>query len=419
MTTVARFAGLLQRTMGLSPNSVGLPMIASALRTRLSAVTCKDLREYWEQVQGSDAELQELIEAVVVPETWFFRDQEAFVALARQAYEKWLRLCPDRQLRLLSLPCASGEEPYSMAMALVTAGLPANQFRIEGVDISVRLLARAQNAVYGRNSFRGQELAFRDRFFEPADSDFCLAKPVPAQVDFRHGNVLDPGFMADAPAYDFIFCRNLLIYFDAPTQDRTVEVLQRLLKPDGILFVGPSESGLFLNHDFVSARLPLAFAFRKRSDAAPEPDATVVRLRAPGRARATKAASAAATPMIKQATASRPPPTPPWGAAPGPALEAIARLANRGSLTEAIQHGEAFLRVHGPSAPVYQLMGLAHDASGMPQQAEQCYRKALYLDPTHHEALIHLAFLLEQQGDSAGALRLHMRAKRGNRRESS
>lgn len=414
MTTLAQFASLLQSRMGLSPNTVGLPVIESALKTRLSAGGFKDLREYWGHVHGSDTELQELIDAVIVPETWFFRDREAFAALAQEACNKWLPVNSGAQLRLLSLPCASGEEPYSMAMALLGAGFPSNQFRIEGVDISVRVLERARIAVYGRNSFRGKELAYRDRFFEPVKSEFRLAEAVRAQVHFQHGNLLDPGFMADAPAYDFIFCRNLLIYFDGATQDRTVEVLKRLLKADATLFVGPSESGLFLNHDFASAKIPLAFAFRKKSRDAPESDAKVVPLRAPGRAWATKIAPPAAKPVFKQVTASRPAATLAPSAVTERGLEEISSLANRGALTEAIQRGEAFLRDHGPSARVYQLMGLTHDASGMHQQAEQYYRKVLYLDPAHQEALIHLAFLLEKQGDSAGAQRLHMRAKRAN-----
>ncbi|HUF20997.1 MAG TPA: CheR family methyltransferase [Burkholderiales bacterium] len=414
MTTLAQFASLLQERMGLSAHSVGLPVIESALKTRLSAGGCKDLREYWEHLHASGTELQELIDAVIIPETWFFRDREAFAALAQDASNKWLRLNPSGEMRLLSLPCASGEEPYSMAMALLGAGFPASQFRIDGVDISVRGLERARNAVYGRNSFRGKELAFRDRFFEPVGGEFRLAESVRAQAHFHHGNLLDPGLMANAPAYDFIFCRNLLIYFDAATQDRAVEVLKRLLKPDATLFVGPSESALFLNHDFVSAKISLAFAFRRKPRAAVESDAKVVRLREPRRSWAPKAAPPAAKPVIRQVTAPRPAAAVTPSAASGTALDEIASLANQGSLTEAIQRGEAFLRDHGPSAQVYHLMGLAHDASGMPEQAEHYYRKALYLDPAHHEALIHLAFLLEKHGDSAGAQRLHMRAKRAN-----
>ncbi len=102
---------------------------------------------YWERVRGSRAELQALIEAVVVPETWFFRDREAFAALARLAREEWLPSAPQTGCcRLLSLPCSTGEEPYSMAMALLDAGVPADRFRIDAVDISAAALAQAERA---------------------------------------------------------------------------------------------------------------------------------------------------------------------------------------------------------------------------------------------------------------------------------
>src|SRR4029077_13725648 len=98
-------------------------------------------------------------------ETWFFRDRRAFTAVARMAHDEWLPTHPEGALSLLSLPCSTGEEPYSMAMALLDATVPMNRFRIDGVDISGRSLAQGTRAVYGKNSFRGDELGFRDRHF--------------------------------------------------------------------------------------------------------------------------------------------------------------------------------------------------------------------------------------------------------------
>ena len=416
MTAVAEFAKLLERTMGLSADTVGLSVIESAVKTRVSACKLKSLHDYWEHMRACATELQELIDAVIVPETWFFRDREAFAALAHEACNKWLPAHPDGQLRLLSLPCSSGEEPYSMAMALLAAGFPGSLFRIDAIDISVRMLKRAQQAVYGRNSFRGKDLDFRDRFFEPAGSEFRLAKTVRGQVRFHHGNLLDPRFMPDTTAYDFIFCRNVLIYFDRATQDRAVHVLTRLLKADAVLFVGPSESGLLLNHDFVSAKLPLAFAFRKKAHASPELG-TGLRAGAappPKRVSARGVAGPAAKPAVKPGTAFPPAATLGQPVATETGLDEIVRLANQGRLSEAIQRCDELLRTRGPSVQAYHLMGLAHDATGKQQEAEKYYRKALYLDPGHHEALVHLAFLLEKQGDAAGAQRLHKRAKRAN-----
>jgi len=417
MTTITEFADLLRTTMGMCVDTVGQSVIESAVKTRLSACKSKDLEDYWKHVHASDTELQQLIDAVIVPETWFFRTREAFDALARGACGQWLPAHPEGELRLLSLPCSSGEEPYSMAMALLAAGFPESRFQIDAIDISEPLLKRARKAVYGRNSFRGKDLGFRDRFFEPAGGQFRLAEAVRKQVRFHHGNLLDPHFEQYTAAYDFIFCRNVLIYFDRATQDRVVQGLTRLLKEDGFLFVGPSESGLMLNHDLVSAKVPQAFGFRHKGHVAPKPavspDVNIIQLPKPKRASVKRVAGSPARPipMVKPAL---PAVTPAQRVGKETGLDEISRLADQGRLSEAIQRCEEFLQTSGPSARAYHLMGLAHDATGMPTEAEQYYRKALYLDPGHHETLVHLAFLLEKLGDAAGAERLHRRAERVN-----
>ena len=110
---------------------------------------------------------------MVVTETWFFREKQPFAALVRLVIEEWLPAHPTGKLRLLSVPCSSGEEPYSMAMALMDAGFLAARFEISAVDISSRALAFAQRAIYGRNSFRGADLEFRARHFRIVPSGLC------------------------------------------------------------------------------------------------------------------------------------------------------------------------------------------------------------------------------------------------------
>src|SRR6202163_2862965 len=107
----AEFENLLKRTIGLDAASIGSSAIKHAVQARTSACGLKDLRAYWELLCTSKAELQELVEVVVVPETWFFRDREAFLAMARMAHDEWLPHHSRRALRLLSLPCSTGEEP--------------------------------------------------------------------------------------------------------------------------------------------------------------------------------------------------------------------------------------------------------------------------------------------------------------------
>ena len=126
------------------------------------------LEDYEQFLDSSRAEWNELVESVVVTETWFFRDPEIYRRFRSPGASR--NGCPPIQplpLRLLSIPCASGEEPYSLVMALLDAGVAPDRFQIDAVDISARALARAERGVYGRNSFRGKDLAFRDRYFQP------------------------------------------------------------------------------------------------------------------------------------------------------------------------------------------------------------------------------------------------------------
>lgn len=405
----AEFQELLKRTMGLDAASIGMAAVERAVQQRMGVCGLRDEDAYLEKARTSAEELQELIETVVVPETWFFRDREAFAALARVVSEEWLRTHPEGVLRVLSLPCSTGEEPYSAAMALLDAGFPAERFRIDAFDISGRSLRHAARAVYGRNSFRGGGLDFRERHFTPADAGWRLGEAVCRQVRFHQGNILDAGLPAGAGPYDVVFCRNLLIYFDRATQDGAIATLARLLAPKGWLFVGPSETGLLLSHAFVPAKVPLAFAFRHPAAIPREVPvrAATPPLRAPPPPRA--AAVGRAFPFSSVAVR----PAAPAAVAPSnEALDRAARLADQGHFVEAAAACEAHLRARGPSAEAFYVLGLVRDATGNHAAAVELYRKALYLEPRHHEAMVHLAFLLDGLGDRAGAKVLNERARR-------
>jgi len=343
-----------------------------------------------------------------VPETWFFRDPAAFDAVAAMARADLVSNPARSELRLLSLPCSSGEEAYSMAIALLEAGLPANRFRIDGVDISTRALALGERAEYGINSFRGHELGFRDRHFRhAAPGKWKLSDEARSRVRLQQGNLFAPDFLPGRGLYDYIFCRNVLIYFDPETQSRALKVLLRLLAPGGCLFVGPSETGLLAREQFVSAQLPMAFAFHlatagsaahapaRGKRAAAAPPAPVRKARKP------KAPAAATTAAVAKAGRAKDEAT----------LAQAGTLANQGRLAEAFALGERVLREQGPSADGYCLLGTIRSAGGDARAADALYRKALYLDPGHGESLAHLALLLESKGkaDQARVLRARLR----------
>lgn len=420
MSSEQRFFDFLKERIGLDVASVGAAIIERAVRQRTTLSQAAHADEYWQLLQGSRDEQQALIEAVIVPETWFFRYPESFATLGKLARQRLAELNNMRALRILSLPCSTGEEPYSIAMALLDAGLKPHQFKVDGMDISPLSVDKARRAVYGKNSFRGQDLQFRDRHFMPEQDGHRVNEYVREQVRWQVGNVLDPTLLASEPAFDFVFCRNLLIYFDQSTQKQVFEVLKRLTHVDGVLFIGPAEGSLLGRLGMRSIGIPQSFAFSRHSEPHPEPLPMPKPVAVP----------------VSQPLRSAPPPAPvrnrPFAAVtalpvtkktadPDAAtlLAQIAALANEGKSAEARAACEHYLRSHDPVAQVFYWLGLLSDVAGLSLEAQGYYRKALYLEPQHPEALMHLAVLLQAQGDTAGARRLQERAARSGRTADS
>ena len=178
------FEKVLKQAMGLDAVSIGSTTIERAVRVRMADLGLGRREDYWQQLHDSTDELQELIETVVVPETWFFRDREAFGALVRLVTEEWLPAHPAGILRLLSVPCSTGEEPYSIVMALLDGGVSLERFQVDAVDISARALAQARRGVYGMNSFRGAEPAVSRALFSARRGRLRPIKPALGKGEF-------------------------------------------------------------------------------------------------------------------------------------------------------------------------------------------------------------------------------------------
>ncbi|MEG8305802.1 CheR family methyltransferase, partial [Bacillus mojavensis] len=131
MSNDPRFFAFLKERIGLDVASVGEAIIERAVRQRCQSSQSPSAEAYWQHLQTSHDEQQALIEAVIVPETWFFRYPESFATLARLAQARLAEINQMRALRILSLPCSTGEEPYSIAMALLDAGLAPHQFKVQ------------------------------------------------------------------------------------------------------------------------------------------------------------------------------------------------------------------------------------------------------------------------------------------------
>ena len=192
----------------------------------MAALGIDDPERFVAIVRSDRAERDRLVEEVIVAESWFFRDQQVFAFVADFAVT--LASLPGRvPVRILCAPCASGEEPYSVAMALLDAGLTPGQFVIDAIDVSYAALDRAHRGRYSANAFRNTDNSFRDRWFRVDGSGAVIDDAVRAGVRFAWANLLDDNFGADRDRYDVIFCRNLLIYLTAEARGRVEQTVNK------------------------------------------------------------------------------------------------------------------------------------------------------------------------------------------------
>ncbi len=418
--TLARIERTLHELIGLDPTTVGSSLVHRAVHRRIAASGEQSVEAYAKRLDHDGAELQELVEQVVIPETYFFREPEALEAVALRIRSD----LPPRMsgpARILSAPCSTGEEPYSIAMVLLAHGVPVGDFVIDALDLSFDALRKAGTAVYGRGSFRGGQ-EWRP-FFDEAPAGLSLHAAVRERVRFAQANLLDPLFRAPRASYDYVFCRNLLIYFDAPTQARVLATLTTLLAPGGVLVVGAADTFAVRRANYVPVPgAERSFLFEQRSPAttleAPtppsRPELRTLRTRAkvPRRALSPRASVPARGSTVALASGAVTPVGAERGATdPSRLAREISRLANAGLLDEAITLGEGALSTTA-DAELLTMMGTTHAALHDDAEAEACYRRALYVDPSHAEALLHLALLLEARHDEDGARRLRMRARR-------
>lgn len=394
-----RLAPLVRARTGLA---IADDMLGRAIRQRLRERQEGDAEAYMARILDDEGEFADLLDLLVIPETWFFRDPQAIAHAARFAQERHAR--SGAPVRLLSLPCSTGEEPYTLAMALFDTGLPAQAFQVTAVDINEPSLERARRGLYGRNSFRARDLGFRDRYFDAEGDRQRLAERVRNQVRFRQGNILQLSSLRDGAPFDVVLCRNLLIYFDDQTQGRALSHLAALMHDDGLLCVGSSEMVSAMRHGFASLGVAHASALVKRQAAGAEPARPHPQPASPRR----KAAVRPAPPLparLRARSTPAPAPITPVASSAQP-LDEAQRLADAGRGAEAEALLRNLLEADRSQAGAHFLLALILP-DDRAAEAERALRQALYLEPGHYPALCRLALICERAGrlDEAGRLR--------------
>ncbi|MDR4494415.1 MAG: protein-glutamate O-methyltransferase [Nitrospirales bacterium] len=248
------FKSLIYQKVGITLDTPKKTLLVSRLGKRLRELNLSTYKDYYDRVsaKGGEEELTKLLDLVSTNKTDFYREPVHFDFLRD-------RVIPEMQttktLRIWSSASSSGEEPYTIAMTLSDAIFDMHRWNIKilASDISTRVLSKAASGIYEdeRVSQLPQDLV--KRYFLRGNGKQAGKVRVRPQVAnlvaFRRINLMDPTFPIRNPL-DVIFCRNVMIYFDRPTQAKLMEKFFKYLRPGGYLFIGHSESLQWIEHKF-------------------------------------------------------------------------------------------------------------------------------------------------------------------------
>lgn len=260
---------LIRERFGIYYDDTKQFLLQSRLQTRLIKRSVPDFNAYFRFLTTSPErqnEWDELASVLSNNETYFFRERAQLEVLSNEVVADAVK--SGGKLRVWSSACSTGEEPFSLGMTLLeTHKLPASQIHIKASDISPRVLERCKVGFYRDLSFRATPPELIQKYFRPFENGFLIADEVKRLVDFFRINLLDEHAVATQGPVDAIFCRNVLIYFDKPTQKRVVEAFAKALRPRGYLFLGHAESIMRLTDLYDPVVTPKAIYYRLKADA--------------------------------------------------------------------------------------------------------------------------------------------------------
>jgi chemotaxis protein methyltransferase CheR len=246
------FAEYLSSQYGLRISPEKRVLLESRLISRLNSLKMESIEQYIDYTfksKQSNNEYQYFVEQITTHKTFFFRENYQFDFLARNVDSYIRRFCPNGQLNIWSAGCSTGEEVYTIGMVLneKKQEIPSLDFRIIGTDISIPSLKKAARGLFS-TELENLPTAYKEKYFlsaDPASGQVLQFNHVEIKSKIRLGALNLNNQSYNLPhSFDFIFCRNVTIYFDAKTRNEVLKRIVDKLKPGGYLFLGHSETAL-------------------------------------------------------------------------------------------------------------------------------------------------------------------------------
>lgn len=261
---VAFLRSMIEREVGIHYNDADAAIFADKVAVRARDRGYDSLLDYYYLLRYDDPEGRELaalIDTIVVNESYLFRETGQLKLVTRELIPSMVRA--KGRARVWSAACASGEEPFSLAMMLRDSEALEN-VEIIATDVSERCLERARRGVLSQRAIRPiAPSPVGTRWFQSQEGQIRIAPEIVSAVHFRRMNLLDRASIEALGKFDVIFCRNVLIYFSEPTSTEIIATLHNALVPGGILFVGVSESLLRLSTPLVCEEKEGVFFYRR------------------------------------------------------------------------------------------------------------------------------------------------------------
>lgn len=264
-----KFAEFFYRKSGIRFDTAKRYFVDKRLLERMAATGAETFREYFVALrfEASGGELQQLVNAMTVNETYFFREAYQFDCMVNHLLAEVVkRKTPGERIRIWSVPSSTGEEPYSIALYLLERWPLINSYDVEilSSDIDTEVLAAAKRGVYSPRSVAQLPKAYLDKYFTPAgDGQWRISRDLVESVEFSHVNLTEANATRRFRDIDIVFCRNLLIYFDDLSRRLAAQAMFEAMSPGGFICLGHSESMSRISSLFQVRRFPDAMVHQK------------------------------------------------------------------------------------------------------------------------------------------------------------